>query len=469
TLTLGGAISSDGAGGQNGTSGAGDDSEPGGGGSGGAINITAATLLGSGTLTTLGGSAGTGRWCAGGGGGGRIAVVVTGTDSSSLNIMGVGPGVASGNCSWALTGGVGTIARKNPGASLYDLTLKAGATVAQAPTPMYGETFGTVTVSGLVLTSGTASGTGFSLTAAYFSIPSGSTLSATGMGHSGGQGGATSSQKGNGPGGGQTTAAYRCGGGGYGGAGGSGANGGAGGGVYGSTTNPVDLGSGGAGCQDYNHGGGGGGLINLTVSGALSVGGVISSDGGVGSTGGGATSDAGAGGSGGTLRLTVGSITGAGRLSATGGAGGPDGDGYEGGGGGGGRIYLSAPSCPSTIVVLSSGGVKGGGTAVNGSTGTWHSPTQILTGTALGVSSISWNWSTYCAAQYQVFTASNNRQQSGTIAGNSWNETGIDDANRAIGRQLKALSGTNSELLSKTTVYTLSNPVGQTQVYLVFT
>ncbi|MEK7382391.1 MAG: hypothetical protein AAB262_03800, partial [Elusimicrobiota bacterium] len=240
-FTLNGSIRADGGN----AAAPGADANGGGGGSGGAINIKAGTLSGSGTLTALGGKgAMSDAYPGGGGGGGRIAVVVTGSDSSTLSLN-AGPG-ATISPTWGRSGGVGTIAWKRPAAGLYDLKLLAGATVAQSATPIYGETFDQVTVSGLVLATGTASGVGFFVTATDFSIPSGSTLSATGMGHPGGQGGDTNCMNGLGPGAG-TCSLYGNPGAGYGGLGGWGGynrpkNVGP---SYGSLTNPAELGSGG--------------------------------------------------------------------------------------------------------------------------------------------------------------------------------------------------------------------------------
>src|SRR6185369_15366782 len=107
---------------------------------------------------------------------------------------------------------------------------------------------------------------------------------------------------------------------------------GAGGISYDSSTNPTDFGSTGSfgQCGSPNYGGGGG-LIRLNVSGALTVNGSLSANGG----------DAGiftwnGGSGGGTVNIYAGTITGTGSISSNGGAGD-----NRGGGGGGGLIAIT--------------------------------------------------------------------------------------------------------------------------------
>ena len=101
---------------------------------------------------------------------------------------------------------------------------------------------------------------------------------------------------------------------------------------YDTFTSSAQAGSGGGTSSPQSPGGAGGGIIELIVSGALELDGIISANGGNGS------GVAGGGGSGGSIWLGVtGAISGAGTVSANGGSG----AGSLGGGGGGGMIYVS--------------------------------------------------------------------------------------------------------------------------------
>jgi len=119
--------------------------------------------------------------------------------------------------------------------------------------------------------------------------------------------------------------------------GGGGSYGGIGGGstgpVYGSLINPVDFGSGGGAKIDQSGtypGGAGGGFVRLSVSGDLTVDGVISANGTPG------PDNYGGGGSGGTINIAAGELKGTGAITANGGYG------YNyNSAGGGGRVALS--------------------------------------------------------------------------------------------------------------------------------
>ncbi len=165
------------------------------------------------------------------------------------------------------------------------------------------------------------------------------------------------------------------GGGSHGGVGGTGNGGNLGGPVYGSATAPVMLGSGG-GDAPYGGPGSGGGAIRLVVEEALIIDGEIRADGTDGSTGG--------GGSGGSIWITASEVSGNGIISANGGQATHTGKGAGGGGGriaiyvestwtfagthqafggsgtstdgGCGTVYLTMPSHPNGLLLISNGG-----------------------------------------------------------------------------------------------------------------
>lgn len=108
-LTINGTISANGQAGQIGVTG-------GGGGAGGTINLSAASMAGSGVLQANGGNTGAGG---GGGAGGRIAIAVAGFDSSSFTVL-ANPGVSGGGL---MSGGPGLAAIQTSGGSTYGLTV----------------------------------------------------------------------------------------------------------------------------------------------------------------------------------------------------------------------------------------------------------------------------------------------------------------------------------------------------------
>ena len=105
---------------------------------------------------------------------------------------------------------------------------------------------------------------------------------------------------------------------------------------YGSLTNPVDYGSGGGRNTHYSYlGGSGGGIIDINVSGTMTVDGTIHSDGDNSQYYGG-------GGSGGSIKIVADAFAGSstGLITANGGDKYSTSSSYRGGGGGGGRIAV---------------------------------------------------------------------------------------------------------------------------------
>jgi hypothetical protein len=151
-----------------------------------------------------------------------------------------------------------------------------------------------------------------------------------------------------GPGAGEVATNSEGSGGGYGGAGGASAGGAPGGVTYGSAQQPSSSGSegGGAFTGDPNLSQGGG-VLELDVSGALTINGTVSANGNAGLFPGAG------GGAGGSVWLTAGTLSGQGVIRANGGAG----QGEVGGGGGGGRIAIYAPTNDFAGVTTASGGV----------------------------------------------------------------------------------------------------------------
>ena len=139
-FTVNGTINASGAGGTYGTDGA----YAAGGGAGGTVNITATSFRGSGSIQANGGNGGTGN--GGGGGGGRIAIVVSGTDSSNLNLQANGGN--SGGSNGSTGGGAGTIALKTPGGTNYNLSIGDPTRLMVSSTPVAGPapSFSTVTL-----------------------------------------------------------------------------------------------------------------------------------------------------------------------------------------------------------------------------------------------------------------------------------------------------------------------------------
>ena len=365
-LTVAGNLQVDGSITANGLNGAG---IAGGGGSGGSIDINAAALAGAGSVTANGGN-GAGSF-GGGGGGGRIAIVA-GTNLFTGNLATAGGGGAN----W---GGAGTVYLQAGGAAPELLLDNAGR--AGAITPLQAAQGANLIVQNRAvgLANSTLSFGSLLVGSNAWLIASNANLSPTcnltvsgnatiqpGGGLIADGGGYTAN---NGPGHGSYyyyQPNYPGGGGGHGGYGAawSGTNIG-GGTTYDTIIAPNTAGSGGGGYTPYSFGGSGGGAIQMNISGALQVDGLLSANGGNGSGLGGG------GGSGGSLNLTVSSLLGSGVIAANGGNG-VDG---SGGGGGGGMIAVSVNQSNSFAGTFSA---SGGGGANYGGAGTIYIRTNAL-------------------------------------------------------------------------------------------
>lgn len=115
----------------------------GGGGGGGAVNLTAAVLIGTGTIAANGGNGS--PYGGGSGGGGRVAVVVTGSDGSNLNLQ-ANTGLHQDSLS--SNGGAGVIAFKTAGATNYGIIVGNLALAPQSATNVQGSL---VTLSSITL------------------------------------------------------------------------------------------------------------------------------------------------------------------------------------------------------------------------------------------------------------------------------------------------------------------------------
>jgi hypothetical protein len=356
TLALGGKISA------NGGPGVGEGS---GGGSGGSVWLTAGAFTGSGTVSANGG-AGESLF-GGGGGGGRIAIFATTNQfTGGISAYG-GAGFIAGGAGTIFSAtnanAVGMIILDNGGSNgtntplaapsgpVPDLTIANGAVAALSSPNLQVRNLlitsnGTLTVSYPSVVNFIANITGSA------TIQAGGVMLMDGKGYAGGSGsgvGGTVSSNG----------IQSGGGGGFGGYGGNSAFGAAGGTAYGSPTQQSGYGSGGGsglGVSPNNLGGAGGGGIQLTVTGALALDGLVSANGNPG------VGEGSGGGSGGNIWVTAGALTGGGVFSANGGSGNLP----YGGGGGGGRIRVSCTTNRFTGGSLA----HGGGGAVYGGAGT---------------------------------------------------------------------------------------------------
>lgn len=349
-----GTISVDGTLSANGCSGITGGGRYGGGGSGGSLWIASGILTGSGTISATGGN-GDSYTRGGGGGGGRIDV--SGTTYSFTGTI-------------TASGGETAFDRGMPGTVIFptgfwnNLTLNHNITLGNDVTVTGFLTIGngaTLTTSGdltvdttltadnggiLVLkgethniNGGTAEnpyGSGPTVTATDIMIADSGSMNADGQGFRGS----------NGPG-----LTLNPAGAGYGGAGGNNSGGATGGSTYGNASAPSALGSGGGTVSSlFFHGGVGGGAMKLTVTGTVTVNGVLSANGTDGIYGGGAD---GGGGSGGSLWIDSGTLTGSGTISVSGGNGNRA---TIAGGGGGGRIDVSGTTNNFAGTVTSNGG-----------------------------------------------------------------------------------------------------------------
>jgi hypothetical protein len=318
-----------------------------GGGAGGSVLLGVGTLSGSGTISAQGGS---GNGSGGGGAGGRVAIYFdTNSFTGNLSACG-GPGFEAG--------GAGTVYLKTNSQPFGQLFVNNCA-ISGASTP-FSQSFGlapTIQVGSgataelqspipilsnvLVSAGGTLTGvaTDTNLSLAILgdcTVQSGGMLQVDAKGYA----------QGAGPGAGNTLD-NKGSGGGYGGMGGASSSGAQGGSTYHSDTQPVARGSGGgAGLAPAIGGSQGGGAVRLTVSGQLTLDGLLSANGGVG------LQDDSGGGSGGSIWVTAASLAGGGNVAANGG----NGELYGGGGGGGGRIALYSPVNTFTGQVSVAGG-----------------------------------------------------------------------------------------------------------------
>jgi len=366
-----------------------------GGGSGGSIYVTTDTLSGSGSITANGGESGPLGGCSGGGGGGgRIAVYY---HTSTF----IGNAEASGGYGRGGDGEDGTVGyfdttnndfhagpswrfQENDSPFNFNSTVLIDSrvsveenTVLNAGNLSLGNStlvltrYYTLNAVDVAVTDGSSitcirSGN-ISISASDITVDSTSAISADGKGYPGGEGpGAGTSTPNNG------------GGGGYGGEGGEANCGATGGSTYGSAVTPVDMGSGGGGpgatfggVYYPSTGGAGGGAIKLTITGTLSLDGVISANGqdgdwfvpplSISQSG---------GGSGGSVYIITNTLSGSGSIIANGGEGGPWGGCY-GGGGGGGRIAVYYEMSSFTGIAEAKGGL---GIVDNGEDGTVYIP-----------------------------------------------------------------------------------------------
>lgn len=224
-----------------------------------------------------------------------------------------------------------------------------------------GLSFGFITARG-----DTLNGLGVTLrTDTDLTVGSGSSISASSQGFTGG----AISSTGNGTGAGTGSKNYG-GGGGHGGTGGASSSGDAGGITYDSTLLPTQLGSGGGGGLD-SAGGAGGGAIVMRVGGNLTISGTISAKGANSPSVAVPLQQGGGAGSGGSIWMVANVITGSGTISANGGDGQTAVNGFGqtvgSGCGGGGRIsrhYLT-DSFNGSLTTN-----KGGGICTTGSNGT---------------------------------------------------------------------------------------------------
>ncbi len=359
TLLMAGRISA------NGNTGVGQGS---GGGSGGSIWVTVGQLSGNGSFSANGGAGEPSLGGGGGGGGGRIAIypttnLFTGT-ASAYGGGGFVPGGAgtvyvqtSNNLAQLVLDNGGNRGATTPlegAGNNYDLTVANGAILAALPQATF-EMRNLLVTSNSTITLSSINGQAYpplNLRASgTATIQAGGGVVVDGL-SSGGQGvGGTFASNDIATGGG----------GGSGGYGGGSARGAAGGNSYGSISFPETYGSSGgvgAGVAPNNRGGLGGAAIQLTVTGALELDGILSANGTAG------VGQASGGGSGGSILVTAGAISGNGSISANGGAGEPSLGG--GGGGGGGRIALSLGTNQFSGGIVAHGGTG----AINGGAGT---------------------------------------------------------------------------------------------------
>jgi hypothetical protein len=340
-----------------------------GGGSGGSLNLTAATISGTGKISADGGAGDV--FTSGGGAGGRIALTF-GSNLFSGTIS------AHGGAGIGLAGGAGTIYLKTNSLSIGQLIVDNGG-LAGTTTPLSSPSQPPqLTQVALSIRNGGTVDSVVPLTVQSLSISADSgilshslvPLNITVLGNAlvdtNGiiTADAAGYNPGSGPGVGNVDFAGDGSGGGYGGAGGASFYGAPGGSTYGSSNQPVDFGSPGGMTPLLSGFSQGAGAIRLTVSGALTLNGNISAAGADGFV------DGSGGGSGGSIWVTAQTLSGNGSFMANGG----QGESFEGGGGGGGRIAILAPTnfFAGTISAM------GGDGASPGQDGTIYIPTGFV-------------------------------------------------------------------------------------------
>jgi len=364
-LLLDGVIEADGFGGKKSSI-----NYAGGGGAGGTVDLTAAAVVGAGSISVIGGPGGnTYDADGGGGGGGRLridapVVAITWTTAggdSPRHIGGAGTCYLAAQNTLAVRGGEGPDPNWTPlseaALTLDGLEVEERARATAGPAT-------TIAVAGdVVVRSGGELRLANGLTARDVTIEDTGTLSVLpesdtfllavagdldlqAGGHLSGDLAGHPGETGPGAGGTGRTGELKLGGGGggYGCLGGIGKGdngGGAGGPAYGSAGAPTDKGSGGGHSCGNMEGGAGGGRVVVRVDGAATLDGLVSSDGGSGEHT--SISCASGGGSGGTIDIAATSLAGAGEVRAGGGTGANIYD-ADGGGGGGGRVLIRAAS-----------------------------------------------------------------------------------------------------------------------------
>jgi Carboxypeptidase regulatory-like domain len=326
-----------------------------GGGAGGSVWLTLTTWTGTGTISANGGP---GILPGGGGGGGGRISISFATNSFSGMVTAYG-GIGTN------FGGAGTIYLKTNSQSIAQVTIDNGGN-AGTNTMVDAISSFDLTILGKAIPQFVTSGwsvrnlrVGSNCTLAGTGISSPQTVSITASGDVIVDAGGAIAMDGQGyPGGQGTGAGYMSqsprGGGGHGGIGGSNPTSTTMGSAYGSITSPATAGSGGgngSGTSAAPFGGSGGGILNVNVTGKLTVNGRISSNGRNGDTESG-------GGAGGSVKITCGQLFGAGSISANGG----NGTGNAGGGGGG-RISFtySSSGYQGTFSAIGGTGIVAGG------------------------------------------------------------------------------------------------------------
>lgn len=350
--------------------------QSGGAGSGGTVNLIAATISGSGTISAKGGNGYAAQTTAGSGGGGRISIKYSSAYTYSGTVTSQG-GVAG------TTGENGTLYIYN--SNLDNLLISQSQTwradpLVEGQTHTYNDV--NITNSSVLTLRGyytnDSDGIGFVFNVADFTLDSGSSIRTIGYAGASGPGKGTSKP-----------AFQTAGGGSYGGDGG-----GDGLSPYGEAVNPYHLGSGGGG--GYNGSGNyGGGSIRINATSSTEINGSINSS-GYNSQG---SPNPGGAGSGGTIYIFTQDFLGSGELIAHGGNS-YNGGQSSGGAGGGGRVSIRLSGTnswsgnelnPANAAASGTGGVVG----TNGTVQVNQMSTGKITNAPAGVQTLLTNdWTT---------------------------------------------------------------------------